>query len=258
MIHPDRTPNATPERQNMTQNINDQLVLIVGESGTGKSLSLRNLPNHEKVMYLNCESGKRLPFKNRFKSYTITDPEQVIEAFDFAHNNPDIETIVVDTLTFLMDMYESQYVLGSSNTMQGWSNYAQFFKRLMQDKVASSDKSVIILAHTKAEQDEKTLDWKVNVPIKGSLRGNGVEAYFSTVVSTKKVSLKELETYNSNLLNVTETDKMLGFKHVFQTQLTKNTIGERIRSPIGLFDHSQTYMDNDAGLLLQHLQEYYA
>jgi hypothetical protein len=242
----------------MTQNINDQLVLIVGESATGKSLSLRNLPNHEKVMYLNCESGKRLPFRNKFANYTITDPEQVIEAFDFARNNSDVETIVIDTLTFLMDMYESQYVLGSANTMQGWSNYAQFFKRLMQDKIASSDKSVIVLAHTRAEQDEKTLDWRVSVPVKGSLRGNGVEAYFSTVVAAKKVSLKELENYSSDLLNITDQDRMLGYKHVFQTQLTKNTIGDRIRSPIGLFSTQQTYMDNDAALLLKHLQDYYA
>jgi hypothetical protein len=40
--------------------------------------------------------------------------------------------------------------------------------------------------------------------------------------------------------------------------LTKSTIGERIRSPMGLFTRAQTFMDNDAGLLLKHLNEYYA
>ena len=238
--------------------VNDQLVLIGGESGTGKSASLANLPNHERVMYLNCESGKRLPFKNRFKSFTITDPWQVYEAFDHAQGNQDIDIIVVDTLTFLMDMFESNYVLTAPNKMEAWSHYQQFFKNLMQTKVAASDKQIIFLAHTRQDLDEKAMEMKTSVPIKGALRNNGVEAYFSTVVATKKVPLKELENYKSDLLHISETDQVLGFKHVFQTQLTKATIGERIRAPIGMFTREQTYMDNDAGLLLKHLSDYYA
>jgi hypothetical protein len=237
---------------------NDQLVLIGGESGTGKSVSLRNLPNPERVMYLNCEAGKRLPFKNDFQLYIIKDPYQVHEAFDFANGNPDIDYIVIDTVTFMMDMFESQYVLPSTQTMQAWGHFAQFFKTLMQDKVASSDKSVIMLAHTREDLDEKTMSMKTAVPIKGALKNNGVESYFSTVVATKKISLKDLEPYKSDLLNITEQEEMLGFKHVFQTQLTKATIGERIRGPLGLFTVAQTYMDNDAGLLMKHLQDYYS
>lgn len=241
----------------MAQNINDQLVLISGESGTGKSASLADLEDHSRTMYLNCESGKRLPFKNKFKSYTITDPYQVNEGFQHANGNPDFDTIIVDTLTFLMDMFESNYVIGSANTMQGWSNYAQFFKNLMQNHVANSDKQVIFLAHTRQDLDEKAMEMKTVVPIKGALKNNGIEAYFSTVVSTKKMSLKDLKDYSSNLLNITERDEMLGFKHVFQTQPTKATLGERIRSPMGLFTTAQTYMDNDVQLLLNHMRAYY-
>lgn len=237
--------------------VNDQLVLIAGESGTGKSASLANLPDHSRVMYLNCEAGKRLPFRNDFQKYTITDPYQVHEAFDHAQGNPDIDIIVIDTITFLLDMYETQYVLPSTNTMQAWGHFAQFFKVLMQQKVASSDKSVIFLAHTRAELDEKAMEMKTSVPVKGSLKNNGIEAYFSTVVATKKVSLKDLANYKSDLLHISEQDELLGFKHVFQTQLTKATIGERIRSPMGMFTVAETFMDNDAGLLLKHLQEYY-
>lgn len=238
--------------------INDHLVLIAGESATGKSASLANLPNHERVLYLNCESGKRLPFKNKFQNYTITDPYQVHDAFDHAQGNPDVDIVVVDTLTFLLDMFETQYVLPATNTMQAWGHYAQFFKVLMQQKVAASDKAVIFLAHTRSELDEKAMEMKTAVPVKGSLKNNGLEAYFSTVVATKKVSLKDLEPYKSGLLHITPQDEMLGYKHVFQTQLTKATIGERIRSPMGMFSVAETYMDNDAGLLLSHLQEYYA
>jgi hypothetical protein len=241
----------------MTQ-INDQLVLIAGESGTGKSASLMNLPNQEKVMYLNCEAGKRLPFKNRFKNFTVTDPYHVHEAFDHAYNNPDYSIIVIDTITFLMDMFETQYVLAAADTQKAWGSYAQFFKVLMQEKVAASDKAVIFLGHTRSELDQKAMEMKTAVPVKGSLKNNGIEAYFSTVVSTKKVDLKDLEPYKSDLLQITEQDELLGYKHVFQTQLTKSTIGERIRSPMGLFTRAQTFMDNDAGLLLKHLNEYYA
>lgn len=242
----------------MTHTINDQLVLISGESGSGKSASLMNLPNQERVMYLNCEAGKRLPFRNKFKNFTITDPAQVLEAFDHANGNPAYDVIVIDTLTFLMDMYESLYIHNSANTMAAWGAYAQFFKELMQEKVAASDKSVIFLAHTRSELDEKAMEYRTNVPVKGSLKNNGVEAYFSTVISTKKVSLKDLANYKSDLLSITEQEELLGFKHVFQTQLTKSTVGERIRAPMGMFTREQTYMNNDAAMLLDHLKAYYA
>ncbi|MNE86862.1 hypothetical protein D3C80_1839960 [compost metagenome] len=57
---------------------------------------------------------------------------------------------------------------------------------------------------------------------------------------------------------ITDEDKELGYKHVFQTRPTKTTTGERIRSPMGMFSRDQTFMDNDAQLLLDHLNRYYA
>lgn len=238
--------------------MNDQLILIGGYSATGKSAALRNIKNQERWMYLNTEAGKRLPFKNKFQSFRITDPYQVEEAFDHATaNKDDYDGIIIDSLTFLMDMYESQYVLGSSNTMQGWANYGQFFKKLMQEKVASFGKPVIIIAHVRDDLDEKAMEMKTAVPIKGSLKNNGVEAYFSTVVATKKISLKDLEPFKSDLLHISEREQALGFKYVFQTMLTKTTLGERIRSPMGMFEDNETYMDNDAQILLERLNEYY-
>lgn len=237
--------------------VNDQLVLISGMSATGKSAALRNLKNQKGVMYLNCESGKRLPFKNDFQTFVITDPYQVYEAFDHALNNPKFHTIVVDTVTFLMDMFESIYIIGAADTMAGWAAYAQFFKRLMQHHVASSDKNVIILGHTRSDLDEAKMENQVAVPIKGALKNNGIESYFSTVVSTKKVSIKELKDYQNDMLHISEDDELVGYKHVFQTRLTKQTIGERIRAPMGMFSKAETFIDNDAQLLLEHLRDYY-
>lgn len=243
----------------MSVDTNDQLILVSGFSGTGKSASLRNIRNQERWLYLNCESGKRLPFRNNFRHARIADPYQVTEGFDFAIANPtEVDGIIIDSATFMMDMYESMYVLTATNTMQAWSNFAQFFKYLMQDRVILFGKPVIIMAHVKDELDEKNMEIKTSVPIKGALKNNGIEAYFSTVVSTKKMTLKELEKYGSKLLTITDDEKDVGFKHVFQTRITSKTTGERIRGPMGLFEKPETFIDNDCQLLLDHLQAFYS
>lgn len=241
------------------EDINTQLVLISGESSSGKSASLRNIPNQERWMFMNCEAGKRLPFRNSFKSANVTDPYQVHGSLQHAIDNPaDWDGAIIDTVTFLMDMFESVYIVGNANTQKAWGDYAQFFKNLMQDYVVRFGKPVIILGHTKSELDEKAMMMRTQVPVKGSLKNNGIEAYFSTVVSTKRMPLSALEPYQSELLNITDEDRDLGYKHVFQTRPTKETVGERIRSPMGLFSKEQTFMDNDANLLLQHLRRFYA
>lgn len=236
---------------------NDQLVLICGYSTTGKSASLRNIKNQERWMYLNTEAGKRLPFKNKFDQYRIEDPYQVHEAFDFGTNNSNVDGIIVDSITFLMDMFETQYVLTASNTMKAWGDFSQFFKILMQQKVTAFEKPVIMTAHVLDVLDEKAMEIKTSVPVKGSLKNNGIEAYYSTVVAAKRVPIKELESFKSSLLNISEDERELGYKHVFQTRPTKVTVGERIRSPMGMFEKNQTYMDNDAALLLSHLDSFY-
>ncbi len=234
----------------------NQLILIGGESATGKSASLKDIPNQDRWVYLNTESGKALPFKNNFVPGIVTDPYQVNEAFDLVTGNPDYDGIIIDSLTFLMDMYESQLVIPAKDGRQAWQEYAQYFKILMQQLVASTDKHVIMLAHTLSIQNAHLVD-RVSVPIKGSLKNNGIESYFSTVVATKRMSLDDLKPYSSSLLNITPDDQLLGFKYIFQTRLTKNTIGERIRGPMGLFTEQETFMDNNVALLLNHMIKFY-
>jgi hypothetical protein len=243
----------------MSEGINDQLILIGGFSAGGKSASLRNIEGQNRWMYLNSEAGKRLPFKNEFQNYRISDPYQVHEAFDYATAHPDeYDGIILDSVTFLMDMFETQYVLNASNTMKAWGDYAQFFKTLMQEKVTIFGKPVIVTAHVLDTLDEKAMEMKTAVPIKGSLKNNGIEAYFSTVVEAVRMTLKDLEPYKGNgLLNISEDDELLGYKHCFQTRPTKTTVGKRIRSPMGMFTREQTFMDNDVQILLNHLHEFY-
>ena len=242
----------------MTTQVNDNLILICGKSATGKSAALMGLKNPEGVMYLNCEAGKKLPFRSKFKEFTITDPLQVYEAFDHAETDPSIHTIVVDSLTFLMEMYESVYVVNSANTMAAWGSYAQFCKNLMQQYVARSTKNVIFTAHTKSDLNEAEMVMETYVPIKGALKGVGLESFFSVIIATKKVPLKTLKDYTSPLLTITPEEEALGYKHVFQCRITKDSVNERLRGPLSMFDTAETFIDNNAQLVLDRLHEYYS
>jgi hypothetical protein len=215
------------------------------------------LDKPEGVMYLNCEAGKKLPFKAKFKQYTITDPLQVMEAFQAAESMPDVHTIVIDSLTYLLDMYESVYVLKASNGMQAWGQFAQYFKELMQQYVAKSTKNVIFTAHTMDTLNETEMVMETKVPVRGSLKNNGIESYFTVVIASKKLKTKDLKEYGSELLSITPDEEALGYKYVFQTKLTKETVNERLRGPLGLFNTKETYIDNNMQLVLNRLHQYY-
>jgi hypothetical protein len=237
--------------------VNDHLVCLVGKSAAGKSASLMQLRDPTGVWYLNCESGKRLPFPAKFKNFTITDPMQVMEAFTVAEGKPEVHTIVVDSLTYLLDMYESMYVIHSTNTMKAWGDFAQYFKVLMQDYVAKSTKKVIFTAHTLDTMNEAEMVMETKIPVKGSLKNNGIESYFSVVIAAKKMNLTGLKDYASDLLNISEEEEALGIKYVYQTRLTKQTVNERLRGPLGLFSVKETFIDNDVQGVLDRLHEYY-
>jgi hypothetical protein len=241
----------------MTQGVNNNLVLIVGKSGTGKTASLRNMKDPRGVIYLGCESGKEIPFPAKFRQTVITDPRQVPAIIEQAEEHDNVHTIVIDTITFLMDMFESNLVLKSKNKMEGWSNYAQYWKGLMQQSVAKSSKNIIMMAHTMDILNEAEGVMETLVKVKGSLMNQGIEAYFCNVIACKKVAMGVLDGYQSDLLNVTEEEAALGFKYVYQTKLTKETVHERLRGPLGLWTTAETFIDNDAQLVLDRLHEYY-
>ena len=122
---------------------------------------------------------KKLPFANGFNTFIITDPYQVYEAFDFLadpENEGLFDNIVIDSLTFLMDMFESVYVIPATDSRSAWGDYQQFFKNLMQDKVAKCKANVIFTAHTLAQYNEEQMVMENKVPVKGALKSQGIEA----------------------------------------------------------------------------------
>ena len=237
--------------------MNNNLVLLCGKSATGKSASLQMLKDPEGVMYLNCENNKKLPFRSKFQEFTITDPTDVPDAIDSVQDNKKIHTIVIDSLTYLMDMFESTKVLTSTNTMKAWGQYAQFMKTIMAQNVANSNKNIIFIAHTSDIFNESEMVNETMVKVKGSLMNTGVESYFSTVIGCKKVPLKNLETYKSDLLSYNDEEKLLEYKYVYQTKLTKDTVNERIRSPMRMWDTQETFIDNNLQHILDRLHTYY-
>jgi hypothetical protein len=236
--------------------MNKNVLLVSGKSATGKSASLRGIKDPEGVYYLNCEAGKELPFPYKFKHKIVTDPKFVPAAIEALNDKDDIHTIVIDTLTFLMDMYESCYVLPDPDTRSAWAGYAEFFKDIMQQKVPLSTKNIIFFAHTSDVYNENELVKETLIKVKGSLMTKGIESYFGQIIASKKVPTKLLEGYENPLLNITEIEEALGFKYVFQTNLTKETVNERIRSPVGMWPTSYTFIDNDIQLVLDHIHQY--
>ena len=238
--------------------INDNLVLICGESKSGKTTSLRNLTPQEGVIYLNCEAGKKPTFASKFRPLTITDPLTIYAVFDDAEKHENIHTIIIDSQTFMMEMFYTVHVANAVDTQKAWGDYAEFFRKLMQYYVAKSTKNVIFTAHTLATFNESEHMMEKKVPVKGALKNMGVESYFSVVVAAKKVPLSMLENYQNAMLTITPDEEIIGVKNVFQTRLTKETVNERLTSPIGMFQINETFVDNDIKLILNRLREYYS
>lgn len=241
----------------MAQTINDQLVLIAGKSATGKSASLRNLKKPQSVIYANCEAGKRLPFPAKFKyNLNITNPNQLAQVFQKANEDDEIEVVIIDTLTFLLDMYISMYVKTAADGRKAWGDFADYFRNMMQNQVATCKKTVIFLAHTSDVYNETSMVTETFVPVQGSLKNQGIEAWFSIVLASKRIKVNE-DSKDNALLKITPREHRDGFKYVFQTQITRDTISERIRGPMGLFEDDEVFMDNDIQLVIDRLHQYY-
>ena len=241
---------------------NPKSLLICGQSGDGKSFSLINMRDQEGILYINCEGGKPLPFKNKFKEITIDDPREIFDLLDRVEEDQTqrYHTVVIDTISFMMNRYESVHVIGTANTMAAWGAYGQFFPKLIYDHIANYRVFVVMLGHLDAQLNDETGRTDYSVPVKGALKKNGLEAYFTTVINCKKLNLKDIlkEAKEGVALQITDRDRQLGFMHVFQTRTVKSTVGDRIRSPWALFSDDETYINNDTQVVVDRLMKYYA
>lgn len=235
---------------------NKNMFLIGGGSSNGKSTSLMYLEKPEGVLYLNCEH-KSLPFKHKFDERKITNPVHIYEAFKWAEGQDHIHTIIVDSFSYLMEMYETKFIYDAKDTRKEWGNYSAYIKKLFHVYCAGSSKNVIFTGHLTEVYDEATMDTEMKVAVKGATKNLGVESFLTTVVHAIKVPLSKLKGIENALLEITEEDEANGYKHVFLTRPSKEFMGRRIRSPMGMWEKNEIFIDNNAQYVLNRLKEYY-
>lgn len=153
---------------------NRHIALVMAPPSSGKTTSLRNLRNPERVVYLNTDR-KNLPFKSKFINAYINDPLDILNYLDEIKDSSEVDTVIIDTITFLMDMFETQYVVDAPNTQTAWGQYAQFYKQVI-DKALSMNKTVIFLAHEKKVMNDSEMVLETKVPVKGSVGHTGVSS----------------------------------------------------------------------------------
>ena len=244
-------------------------ILVNGAAANGKSASMMYLDNPEGVLYLNCEP-KPLPFRHSFVEYRITDPDMVPAMIDKINavgtiKNPrtgeevEIHTVVLDTVTMLMQKFEDKYIKSAKNTQQAWGQYGDYLTNLL-NRIGNSEKQQIMLSHTVSTEDTENMIVTSRSGVKGSVgKVTGLEAFFTTVVYAKRVPMKYLDKYreNAQYLNITEQDVRNKAKCVYVTAPADGHEGDRIRSPIGMFDPKDLYMDNNIQTLINIQNQFF-
>lgn len=153
---------------------NKNIVLVMGKPSSGKSASLRNVENKEGCVYFNTDLKELpVPGANRFKGVEITDPKDLLDYIPEIESESSVDLGVIDTLTFLMDMFESQHVINSANTQAAWGNYGQFYKEFVH-AIKSGTKDYVVYAHEADKLNTDDCVMETYVPIKGAVGKRGV------------------------------------------------------------------------------------
>ena len=237
---------------------NKNVVLIMGKPNTGKTASLRNLPQEQMVL-LNADL-KEVPFRDRFMmNIDIADAKDAVDFIRQIEAEESAAGAVLDTMTFLMQMFERQYVAPFAGTKTGqtaWGEYGNFYRDFMHE-IKSGSKSYAILAHEDESLNEQAMCMESRVPIKGAVGKVGVEADFTTVLRSMAVPITKLKGFENDLLTITPEEEEDGIKYVFQTRITKETAGGKMRSAMGLWKRNELFIDNDVNLVFGRLHEFY-
>ena len=198
-------------------------VMILGESGTGKSASLRNFQPGE-VAIINV-AGKPLPFRTRLKTYISDDYNQVTAA-NRGYVGKGAKSIVIDDSQYLMaDEFMRR---AKENGFQKFTDIGKnYFDLISLVKTLPDDRIVYFLSHLTTDDQGrercktigKLLDEKITV-----------EGLFTIVLKTQ---VKDGHYYFS----------------------TQNNGMDTVKSPIGMFEDSLT--ENDLKTIDLTIREYY-
>ena len=207
-------------------------ILVIGESGSGKSTSIRNLDPKETFIF-NVQ-GKPLPFKGGRKAYSKEEKNlircDVAQSVTggitkISNEQPHIKTVIVDDFQYLMvnDMMRNVSIKG----FEKFSNLAQSIWAMLQViPDLREDLKVVFLAHTetspqgveKVKTIGKMLDSQVNI-----------EGMFTIVLKALKAN----------------------GEHKFSTS---NNGMDTVKSPMGMFE--EELIDNDLQLVINAIEEF--
>lgn len=201
------------------------LVSIIGQSGTGKSSSLRNFTNDE-VAVINV-SGKPMPFRSDLKpvdpsAYTL-DPYESIASWLPKIKQP---SIVIDDATYLM---VDQFMANAN--VKGYDKYTQIaynFTNLIEvARRLPAEKIVYFLGHIETMDDGRE-----HMKTIGKMIDNYVtlEGKFTTVLKTV----------------------VKDGKYYFQTH---NNGYDTVKSPIGMF--TEDLIENDLKAVDDVMRDYW-
>jgi len=214
----------------------DYTILIYGRSGSGKSTSLRNLPQ-EKIYYLNVE-GKDLPYRHsklnkHVKPTTLT---QVQESLKEAVTDDSVEIIIVDSITMLGEILAyNAFVKDSGDSRGGWLHLRDWMVNMIEF-AKKSEKTFIFIGLEMDIMNEKEYVTETRPKMVGSLK-DSLSSHFTTVLRSI----------------VRDVDGEI--KYQFQTNRTSEAFNTECKSPMGMFE---PYIDNDMALVLQRMNKYYS
>lgn len=196
-------------------------ILIIGESGSGKTASLRNFKPNE-VGIFNC-SGKPLPFKNKLPTANTTNYELIKEHLRANNRN----CYILDDIGLTMAFY-----LFDKVNEQGYAKFTQLAKNfydLVQCALreTNDDTNVYFIMHEERSDD--------GMKVKAKTAGKMIDSQLS------------LESLFSIVLHCV-TD---GREHSFITQSDGVTTA---KSPMEMFPIK---IDNDLKMVDDTIREYY-
>lgn len=212
------------------------VICIAGESGTGKTTSMRNL-NPETTLYIDCDKkglswkGWKQQFSGEKKNYLVTDfPQVALQALRKVNEQDSmkhIRVVVVDTLNGLMVADEMRRT--KEKGYDKWQDLAQSIYDLVDYSLTMRDNvTVVFVAHTQTDHDD-----------------NG---YMFTRIKTsgRKLDKITLESKFSTVL----LSKCIDGRYVFETQANFSTA----KSPMGAFPEKE--IDNDITAVIEALKDY--
>jgi len=224
-----------------------QEILIIGESGSGKSTSLETLDPSS--TFLVNVAKKPMPFRGWKKNYsqlTKDNPKGNYIATDNAgkivamlkhinENMPHIKTVIVDDFTYVM---ANEFMRRANE--RGFEKFTEIGLHAWEianaGKNMRDDITFIMIGHAEASTD---------------LSGNR-KLKFKTIgkLVDDKVNMEGMFTIV--LFTEVEKDPNGGIKHYFITQSDGTTTG---KTPKGMFDELK--VPNDINQVIQTINKYY-